>query len=646
VGDVTLSRTRRPSERGSRVRTAEGLSGLVDRHPGIVAGVIGIATWLVIQLDFTRYIVANDDTAMLEIANGRLFGHPSEHLVFINVSLGFLLRELYIVIPSVPWYAILLQLLDIVAVAVVVYLALVRSTDRRWLVAAVLLNLVAFQLTFLIGLTFTSVALFLSGAGCLLFVFASGVQTRQARVAGGVAGACLGVGVLLRLASAEAILLATAPLIVWAAIRTRPRTRLVAFVAVLALVGGGGLLAERLYLGSNPGWEHYRQYNLARGALHDTDRLVLDRQLRPVLTRIGWSANDLQAFKEWLFADENVYSLKHLRAIDHATSLDVDQPITTLLRTRLWDPYQVDWLALALVAAACLALASVRRRWLMLATTASFLGVLGYLAVFVRLPTRVGAPLVCVLAVALVLLAASEPSRRLESQRWQLGPLVVCCVLAVFAVASLRDAARADPQAAPSQARLSSLYYQMNAIDPLGTYVAAGATLPYQDLPLFQESRQLPPADVIVLGWDTNSPDFKAKLARARMSNLYAAIAAGGHVYFVTNPPNFTRGTFESFVAQHYGWHGRLRLVADFGDGTVAQSGPTTTASTHSTRSSSSVSTGGPSASTRSCSNHEGGSMAGRACPVSATSPGGQPTRPPQRHRRPWSSWSTARHSL
>jgi hypothetical protein len=557
----------------SRVRTAGGLVGLVDRHPGVVAAGIGVATWLFIQLDFARYFVANDDVAMLEIANGRLFGHPSEHLVFINVALGFLLRELYIVLPSLPWYAILLQLLDVVAVAVIVYLALARSADRRWLVGAVLLDLVAFQLTFLIGLTFTSVALLLAGAGCLLFVFAPAAQERPSVITGAIAGSCVGLAVLLRLASAQAILLALAPLLVWAAVRSRPRSRLVAFVSVLALVGGGGLLAERLYLGSDPGWEHYRQYNLARGALHDTDRLVLDHQLRPVLARIGWSANDLQAFKDWLFADEHVYSLPKLRAIDHATSLDIDQPLTTLLRTRLWDPYQVDWLALALVAAISLVLASVRRRWLMLATTATFLGVLAYLAVFVRLPTRVGAPLLCVLAVALVLLAATDARERVDPQRWQLGPLVLCCVLAVFAVASLRDAARTDPQVAPSQVRLTSLYDQMYGIDPSGTYIAAGATLPYQDLPLFTESRDLPPADVILLGWDTNSPDFQAKLTRARIPNIYAAVAGGGHVYLVTNPVNFTRGVFESFVAQHYGWHGRLRLGADFGDGTVAQSG-------------------------------------------------------------------------
>jgi hypothetical protein len=356
------------------VRTAGGLVRLVDRHPGVVATSIGVATWLFIQLDFTRYFVANDDVAMLEIANGRLFGHPSEHLVFINVALGFLLRELYIVLPSLPWYTILLQFLDVVAIAVIVYLALARSADRRWLVAVVLLDLVAFQLTFLIGLTFTSVALLLAGAGCLLFVFAPAALERPSVITGAVAGSCVGVAVLLRLGSAQAILLALAPLLVWAAIRCRPRSRLVAFVSVLALVGGGGLFAERLYLGSDTGWEHYRQYNLARGALHDTDRVIPDRQLGPVLARIGWTPNDLQAFTYWLFADEHVYSLRNLRAIDNATSLDIDQPFTALLRTRLWDSYQVDWLALAMVAAVCLALASARRRWLMLATMAAFLG--------------------------------------------------------------------------------------------------------------------------------------------------------------------------------------------------------------------------------------------------------------------------------
>ena len=52
---------------------------------------------------------ATDDFVMKSISSG-MYGHPDEHLIFMNVLQGFLLKGLYNITNTVPWYDLLLYI--------------------------------------------------------------------------------------------------------------------------------------------------------------------------------------------------------------------------------------------------------------------------------------------------------------------------------------------------------------------------------------------------------------------------------------------------------------------------------------------------------------------------------------------------------
>ena len=68
----------------------------------------------------------NDDVGMSQIASGGFTGKPSEHLIFINPLLGFLLKWLYIIFPPIPWYSLLIILSLVFSISIFIDLLLRR----------------------------------------------------------------------------------------------------------------------------------------------------------------------------------------------------------------------------------------------------------------------------------------------------------------------------------------------------------------------------------------------------------------------------------------------------------------------------------------------------------------------------------------
>lgn len=67
---------------------------------------IPIAIYIVLDIPFTFY--NNDDFFLKQIASGELTGTPETHLLHIGYFTGVILSTLYKILPTIPWYGILL----------------------------------------------------------------------------------------------------------------------------------------------------------------------------------------------------------------------------------------------------------------------------------------------------------------------------------------------------------------------------------------------------------------------------------------------------------------------------------------------------------------------------------------------------------
>lgn len=108
----------------------------------------------------------NDDTAILGIASG-LKGVRDSHLVFINYFWGWILRMLYGVDQSIPWYAVMQYALLFIAFVGITYILikLLKQSSYLWLI---LIFLLVFSYEGYVQVNFTKTAGIVAAAGFTL----------------------------------------------------------------------------------------------------------------------------------------------------------------------------------------------------------------------------------------------------------------------------------------------------------------------------------------------------------------------------------------------------------------------------------------------------------------------------------------------
>jgi hypothetical protein len=105
-----------------------------------------------------------------------------------------------------------------------------------------------------------------------------------------------------------------------------------------------------------------------------------------------------------------------------------------------------------------------------------------------------------------------------------------------------------------NQATLATLA----AVDPKGVFVARGDRFGLFAEPLAAHSPFANPR-LIPLGWATNSPLYKARLARLGIDDLYTALRTNPHVYLLAVTPEAIR--IALFYRQHRGVTVRFRVI-------------------------------------------------------------------------------------
>ncbi|HSQ37563.1 MAG TPA: hypothetical protein VLS92_06710 [Acidimicrobiia bacterium] len=509
----------------------------------------------------------NDDVGMQAMVDGTM-GEHSPHLVFTNVLIGLVLSTLYRAVDWFPWYGLYLYLAHFACLLTVVYVALAVPRGRLWVRLLSLAAVVAvFHLPMWMALQFTSTSMLLAASGVMLSlaVAQQGTARWGAIVA---AGAMVGFSSWIRWPSLWAVALIALPAVALT-IRRIPwrRAAVLAGTAIAVLLAGS--IAQAAYYAGKPDWQAYFALNERRNHIQHASGLSgLDPA---VLDEVGWSRNDLEILDNFFFADETVHEAGDLEVIADALPIAF-RPAEAV---RAVAAQVGGWLGGArlavVVALAALAWVGGGRRAgaLVLVTSAAALAVAFGVAGALKLPDRVGVPMLAVLP--LLFLATppidekggppgSRPGRRLWAT---IVALVLLVALAIGAV----NAHALNQNNISRRAHLMQVLSGLQAIDPDGLFVWWGAQLPLGAGSVSPWEGPSGP-NLIGVGWQQRSPLHRAMLARFGIDDLFAAIAGREDVYLPLRGLKLPR-IYLRYLEEHYGFVALLRPVAQTAAGSV-----------------------------------------------------------------------------
>ena len=248
----------------------------------------------------------NDDVGMSQIANGGFTGAPSEHLIFINAVLGFALKFLYTIIPSIQWYSVLMVGSLVFSLSVFLE-ALMRQLKPRGAITKVTFLSATSTIilpTFInsvFEVNYSGTAYFCSILGfCswLLYLEDSIYRVPIAPLFG-----CL-LGFLWRDSAFYSVLPIWIVVVFVFYYRDYKREYLKSFV-VLGLMLAFGRIADYFLKHSSQDWEAFHELNALRGSIHGNkiiDSVITNQGMQQLSESSGVPRINLDFFFNWFFS--------------------------------------------------------------------------------------------------------------------------------------------------------------------------------------------------------------------------------------------------------------------------------------------------------------------------------------------------------
>jgi hypothetical protein len=525
----------------------------------------------------------NDDPQIEMIASGRGMGlAPDEHLIFTNVIIGRLLKSLYLMSPSIPWYGGYLLAVQYLAQATLLYCTLAGGFTR-WRLAAYLLLFATVGIFYLNNLQFTTTACLIgqSGAVACLLALRRAATAADRSVCGQLAVgiALLVVSSLVRLDAFYLTALVALPaalcLMGW------PWRREVVRVA---LVGGGVCVAlvillaayNNAYYARDSRWQAFLTYNKLRIKFNDYGWTRYTPETATIFASVGWTENDHAMIQDWFYDDPEMYSAEKLQRILESRAwmterLTVDYFRTCVLAVlrdkSLWPMVLV--LPLALWGATrskqnCLALAG---------TLAAGLALVAAVAIFNKTPpSRVYFPALT-FPLALLLLICGDgvkwPHRRWpalavrcffspfawhrRAARALLRPTLVHAILIMASVGIGIAANRQWRVSAKNQALRGELYQFLADLQPRHDqlFILWPTDFPLQALSPFDSLTSLDDLHLLLIGWPQGTPISMAMKRKFAIHSPVRALHERRDVCLLGDSTSHT--LLREFARQHCG---------------------------------------------------------------------------------------------
>lgn len=497
-------------------------------------------TLIVAHLLFFPVYQTNDDVLMDLIARGYSpAGEPSGELVHINIVLGSMLAGLYSLAPGVPWYRLVMLVIQLGA-GIVVVRAVTSWRSARPTSLLILVYFAVFELSFYVRPQFTVTAALAAIAAMTLWLSRTADGRSLSRRSLAVFWALLACAVLVRMESCALVLLVCAPVVAWQAWLAWSAGGGRALRQKLLLPFGGCLLGCGLLVGihhhhywSQPEWHDYLEIMpLVSPLVHEQAQ---DEGTLSACAAVGWTPGDLRVLTSRFFLDPTVFDRTRIRSVAAAfaaSSQTVSAAVRhievlgkryfSVLRTRAF-------LAFALILALYMPTRARALGYLLCLGWAIAIAA-GVMASQHRFPDRVGDPLLAaVVALGLSLADRTAGSRGLRSLR--VLALAIPVSLAVVTASELHSRApgarELDIGLRRQLRELSSTHDQILVIRtehlPLGSLAPLGSRNEFQGLAM------------LWIGWPTRTPMTFRQLNRLGINDLFASLYTREDVWLIAD---------------------------------------------------------------------------------------------------------------
>jgi hypothetical protein len=269
------------------------------------AGIIGLL-YLVNFSFFYPVYESNDDITFQLYASGFYTGEPEFRLIFTNSVFGFLLNGLYTLSEQINWYTLFILVFQFLAFWNLLYQA--GKKDQGvfyWLIVLFLIVFPAWYITLKINFTTTAALLSLSG-----FLSLINAKTRKEYV---IAWLLYFLGIMLRY---ESVILTHMLFVPFALLHHGWKNIpvLLRRFSVPAMLFAGLFLIQALSY-RDSAWQQLFKLNQEKALLDQpVSRKLTELDVAP-LKAAGWSKNDVDLFRNFVFEDPETMQPDKIKAL-------------------------------------------------------------------------------------------------------------------------------------------------------------------------------------------------------------------------------------------------------------------------------------------------------------------------------------------
>lgn len=499
-------------------------------------------------LFFKPYFLVNDDVWELLISKGvGIAARPDEHLVFTNVLIGLLLKNLFTWAPGANWYGWYQIAAEFLSFwALLAGLLLRPSWAFKMLLFALSYFLV--YLFYYQQLNFTIISALAFQGG--LFLAAHLFEETEAplpRVKILILGfTCILLSSVIRWESFVLSVLTAIPFMAGMAAPKNFAFPKRALLCLLVALLAAACLYDHFYYERNASWKEFVRFNHAASAAIDWRDLDYNPKTKPIFEHDGWTFNDFNLFKNWYFLDDKKYNPQTLEEISAHFPLGKKGYLPLLLRSfASADIYQNIFLCTIAFALFC---ASHRRKLLLGSVLWNVFLVL-LLILFAKPNERLLLPLFNYL-LALSLYHA-EPPRPLQPPRFfpnQISPFLLGA-LVILLIPSLYRFNAIDSYNRNKENLLKMSVRELNPKDNQ-LYVVWGSTFPYESISALDNFEIFKTFHIFPLGSYQRSPLCLETLSRFQIKNLFRDLVDNPNAYLICDP--YEGALYREYLLENY----------------------------------------------------------------------------------------------
>jgi hypothetical protein len=509
---------------------------------------------------------SNDDVGMAAIASGLMTGRPSAELIYSNLAVGLVLKQLYLWTHRVNWYTVYLLVAHFAAMSGLLF-AFLRIRSSLLSVILFCMLFLEYEVGLLLWLQFTSIAIIAGIVGSLLLT-GRPAESGRTGLATAFGSYLIVLAGLMRSDSLVYGLLVVAPFLGERLVRLRKWRPLfsagVCLAIVLAAVAG-----NEWHYRSDSGWRSWRVAAAALMPVLDKQTVKYNEHTKPFFDSVGLSAADFHMMRSNYFADADVFSTERMRQMsshfrDEGPRRDdpwgyLDEHLSPVVVFKRMT-YANMLLAFLLCAGGRLRLVlvgGIQGLWV--------LALLFLLAIYWKIEPRIATPAAFALGIVvfeIVLQTARDrtavPDKITTAKipPWAKG-VAAALVAFVYGWTSFRTLSRHWELSRINQATQANFRSLVQQVidryvekDPDAIFFNWGATFPFQGMSPFDTDREVARLQIVQLGWNQLSPLFDQRMRNLGLVDMRHAILENSHVYFFMAPSGIA--TLEQFAKEHY----------------------------------------------------------------------------------------------